>query len=95
MERTPAQKLNDLFQICLIHLKFMEELIISSDNGLRDIDEFKSKFINGAIKLTDEYSKIKKYTDEFFAEGVSRFPPDVTTNTVSSNTEEPVLTINC
>jgi len=95
MERTPAQKLNDTLQICLIHIKMMEELIVSTDNGMRDRDEFKSKFVMAAIKVTDEYSKIKKYTDEFFAEGVSRFPPDAEPNTVSPDTKEQILSFEC
>ncbi len=95
MERTPGQKLDDLFQICLIHLKMMEELIVSTDNGLRDRDEFKSKFILSAVKITEQYSNIKTLTDGFFAEGVSRFPPDASTDTVSPDTEKEVFTINC
>lgn len=95
MNITPAQKLNDLFQICLIHLKFMDELLISTDNGLRDAEECKTKFVLGAIKLTEQYSKIKILTDEFFADASSRFPPDAPPNSIGSDTEKQVFTINC
>ena len=80
-KQTPGQELSDLFYGLQITTKIIDGLIAEYNQGLRDQQDYESRFHSQIHLLTTNLKKIKPIAEKLISEGYSKYESSVSTDT--------------
>jgi DNA replication initiation complex subunit (GINS family) len=69
MQKSPINELGDVFYGLQVQTKIIEDLFNGYDNGLRDLEDFGTRFDSQANLLNTQLKKIKSLVEAIFIKG--------------------------
>ena len=73
MEKTPGQKLSDLFYGLQMTVKILEGIMIEHADGKRDQSDYESRIHSQSNLLVNNLKNVKPLSERLIAEAFSRF----------------------